>query len=40
MDALRKIPTAIRFISAEPLLERMADINLDAFQEADLVLQV
>ncbi len=31
LDALRKIPAAIRFISAEPLLESLADINLDGF---------
>ena len=31
LDALRKIPAAIRFISAEPLLESMADVNLDGF---------
>ena len=31
VDALREIPAAIRFISAEPLLESMADINLDGF---------
>jgi protein gp37 len=31
LDALRKVPAAIRFISAEPLLESMADVNLDGF---------
>ena len=31
LDALRKVPAAIRFISAEPLLESLADINLDGF---------
>jgi protein gp37 len=29
--ALRVIPAAVRFISAEPLLESMADIDLDGF---------
>jgi protein gp37 len=28
---LRNIPAAVRFISAEPLLESLADINLDGF---------
>lgn len=31
LDALREIPAAVRFISAEPLLESMADINLNGF---------
>lgn len=31
LDALREIPAAVRFISAEPLLESLADINLDSF---------
>lgn len=31
LDALREIPAAVRFISAEPLLESLADINLDGF---------
>jgi protein gp37 len=31
LDALRKVPAAIRFISAEPLLESLVDINLDGF---------
>jgi len=31
LDALREIPSAVRFISAEPLLESLADINLDGF---------
>ena len=31
LDALRNIPAAVRFISAEPLLESLADINLDGF---------
>jgi protein gp37 len=31
VDALRKIPTTVRFISAEPLLESLADINLTGF---------
>lgn len=29
LDTLRKIPCSLRFISAEPLLESIADINLD-----------
>jgi protein gp37 len=29
LDELRKIPCALRFISAEPLLESIADVNLD-----------
>lgn len=28
-DYLRKIPAVVRFISAEPLLESLADLNLD-----------
>ncbi len=28
-DRLRQIPAAVRFISAEPLLESLADLNLD-----------
>jgi protein gp37 len=32
LDALREIPAAVRFISAEPLLESLADIDLDGFQ--------
>ncbi len=31
LDALRSIPAKVRFISAEPLLESLADINLDGF---------
>jgi protein gp37 len=31
LDALREIPAAVRFISAEPLLESMADVNLNGF---------
>jgi protein gp37 len=31
LDSLRNIPAAVRFISAEPLLESLADINLDGF---------
>lgn len=31
LDALREIPAAVRFISAEPLLEPLADINLEGF---------
>jgi protein gp37 len=32
MDTLRRIPAAVRWISAEPLLEDIsADINLDGF---------
>jgi protein gp37 len=31
LDALRKIPATVRFISAEPLLESMADIDLTGF---------
>ena len=31
LDSLRVIPAAVRFISAEPLLESLADINLDGF---------
>lgn len=31
LDALREIPAAVRFISAEPLLESLADINLDDY---------
>ena len=31
LDALREIPAVVRFISAEPLLESLADINLDGF---------
>lgn len=31
LDALREIPAVVRFISAEPLLESLHDINLDGF---------
>jgi len=31
LDDLRKIPAAVRFISAEPLLESLADIDLTGF---------
>lgn len=31
LDSLREIPAAVRFISAEPLLESMPDIKLDGF---------
>jgi protein gp37 len=31
LDALREIPAAVRFISAEPLLESLHDINLEGF---------
>ena len=32
VDALRKIPATVRFISAEPLLESLTDINLDGYR--------
>jgi len=32
LDALREIPAAVRFISAEPLLESLVDIHLTSFQ--------
>jgi protein gp37 len=31
LDALRQIPAAVRFVSAEPLLESLEDINLGGF---------
>jgi protein gp37 len=31
LDALREIPAVVRFISAEPLLESLADIDLGGF---------
>jgi protein gp37 len=32
VDVLRQIPAQIRFISAEPLLESLADIELQGYQ--------
>jgi len=32
MDVLRQIPAQVRFISAEPLLESLADIELQGYQ--------